>query len=500
MAQPRPGGTSRHRATTPRKAGGRAAVLATALSAAATLQATTGPAPAAATPAMATLPATARADVTPADATRADAPPGHAPPRHAPPAPATRATPPWTEGPVFNDPLGTVKAQHTIRTRLVRLTDAAVPGSTIKAAVYHLWEAPVVDALLHARERGVDVQVLLDSTSRTDRPNNPAYSRLATSLGTDRRKKSFVSLCPADKSCLGDPRHGKSIMHNKFWLFSEVASEVAGDVAGARDVVVQTTSNSTPSAHTKFFNDALLLPGNPALYDAFAAYFDDMLRGDWRGWDYRTASSGLYKTYFFPREGTLDETDTLYAVLNNVSCAYKDANGVERRTRVRASVFKITRKRIADKLVSLKKAGCAVDLVYAETDSARSQGGTPGTWEALHRPGGPSLRCYNDDRDPLAPGRKLTTPYIIHSKYVLIDGVYDGRRNKVSFTGSQNYTAPALRENDEVIVKVDDDSVHDTYRAHFDRVRKAAWPGTADRTDLCRGVKPLPPDGEKPTG
>lgn len=456
MAHLRLRGTGRHRAVRPAGGGRRAAALATVLSAAASLQATSG-------------------------AGIADAAPGTAP---------TGTTPDWTESPVFNDPLGTAEAQHAIRTRLIRLTDAAVPGSTIKVAVYHVWEAPVVDALLEARRRGVHVQVLLDSTSRTDRPDNPSYDKLASSLGTDRAKKSFVSLCPTDKSCLGDPRHGKSIMHNKFWLFSEVE--------GARDVVLQTTSNSTPSAHTKFFNDALLLPDNPAMYGAFAAYFDEMARRDWRNWDYRTAADGPYKAYFFPREGTLNETDTMYSVLDDVACAYKDANGVRRQTKVRASIFKITRKQIADKLVSLRKAGCAVDLVYAETDSARSQGGTPGTWEALHQPGGPSLRCYNDDRDPRTPGRKLTTPYIIHSKYVLIDGVYDGKRNKVSFTGSQNYTAPALRENDEVIVKIDDDSVHDTYREHFLRVRKVAWPGTADTTDLCQGVKPLPPDGEKP--
>ncbi len=403
---------------------------------------------------------------------------------------AAEGDPPLVEAPIFNDPLGTPEQQHAIRTRLIELTNAAVPGSTIKVAVYHVWESPVVDALLAAKRRGVNVQMVLDESTRSDRPTNTAYSRLASELGTDRNKASFVTLCPAGKSCLGDPRYGKSIMHNKFWLFSQVE--------GARDVVVQTTSNSTPSAHTKFFNDALQLPNNPTMYDAYADYFADMIRKDWRNWDYRTVSDGLYKAYFFPRSGTVNETDTMYSVLNNIRCNYRDASGVARHTNVRASIFKITRKQIADKLVSLKKAGCTVGIVYAETDSAKSQGGTPGTWEALHKAGGPTMRCFNDDRDPLHPGTKLATPYIIHSKYLLIDGMYDGRQNKLSFTGSQNYTAPALRENDEAIVKVDDDSVHDAYRGHFDRVRTIAWPGKADSTDLCKGVKPLPPDGEKP--
>ncbi|ATL27732.1 phospholipase D-like domain-containing protein [Streptomyces formicae] len=449
MAHARLWGTGRHRAVKPVKGARRAVALATVLSAAG-LQA-----------------------VGSAGAARAD------------------TAPTWTEGPIFNDPKGDADHQYAIRTRLLELTNSAVPGSTIKVAVYHVWEATVVDALVAAKNRGVHVQILLDETSRSDRPANTSYNTLKTALGTDRSKPSFVSLCPAGKSCLGDPRYGKSIMHNKFWLFSEVA--------GARDVVVQTTSNSTPSAHTKFFNDALLLPDNPAMYDAYADYFTDMLGKRWQDWDYRTVSSGRYKSYFFPRNGTVNETDTMYSVLNNVRCVYKDAAGVQQQTKVRAAIFKITRKQIADKLVALKKAGCSVSILYAETDSARSQNGTPGTWEQLHKSGGPSVRCYNDDRDPLHPGSRLGTPYIVHSKYLLVDGMYDGKRNKLSFTGSQNYTAPALRENDEAIVKVDDDSVHDTYRAHFDRTRAVAWPGSADKTDLCKGVKPLPPDGENPT-
>ncbi|MFI1483698.1 phospholipase D-like domain-containing protein [Streptomyces sp. NPDC020747] len=397
----------------------------------------------------------------------------------------------WTEGPIFNDPLGTADQQTAIRTRLIELTNAALPGSTIKVAVYHVWEASVVNALVAAKSRGVDVQVLLDESSVSDRPTNTAYSTLASGLGTDRTQSSYVATCPAKKSCLGDPRFGQSIMHNKFWLFSAVK--------GATNVVVETTSNSTPSAHTKFFNDALLLPNNPTMYDAYADYFDTMVARDWKSWNYRTVSNGLYKAYFFPRAGNTRATDTVYSILNNVTCKYKDTAGVTQSTKVRVAIFKITRLAIAEKLVSLKKAGCSVSIVYAESDSAKSSGGTKGTWEKLHTTGGPTVRCYNDDRDPLNPGQKLATPYIIHSKYILIEGMYDGVKNKVSFTGSGNYTGPALRENDESIVKVDDDAVHDMYKVHFDRVARVAYPGTADTTDLCKGVKPLPDDGEKPT-
>ncbi|MGY0023993.1 phospholipase D-like domain-containing protein [Streptomyces sp. YJ-C3] len=393
--------------------------------------------------------------------------------------------PTWTEGPVFNNPLGTADQQYAIRTRLLDLTNAALPGSYIKVAVYHVWETTISDALVAAKNRGVNVQVVLDSSSVKDRPANPVYEQLKAALGTSPTSRSFVTLCPTDKSCLGDPKFGKSIMHNKFWLFSAVK--------GATNVVVETTSNSTPSASTRFFNDALVLPDNRVLYGAFSDYFDDMAAKLWKNWDYRTVSNGYYKAYFFPRAGTTTSTDTLHSVLNNISCTYKDAGGVKRSTVVRAAIFQITRQSIADKLVALKKAGCTVSIEYATTDS--------GTWKSLHATGAPPVRCYNDDRDPLNPGgAKLTTPFIIHTKYVLIDGMYDGARNKITFTGSQNASGPALRENDESYVKIDDDSVHDTYRTHFGNVWNVAYPGTKDATNLCKGVKVLPQDGEtKPT-
>lgn len=45
----------------------------------------------------------------------------------------------------------------------------------------------------------------------------------------------------------------------------------------------------------------------------------------------------------------------------------------------------------------------------------------------------------------------------IHSKVLLIDALYDTgagpRRRRLVFTGSHNYTAGALRENDEQLVR-----------------------------------------------
>ena len=59
----------------------------------------------------------------------------------------------------------------------------------------------------------------------------------------------------------------------------------------------------------------------------------------------------------------------------------------------------------------------------------------------------------------------------LHSKYLLINGVYDGAsRKKLVFTGSHNYTYPALRANDETLLKIDNAALYDQYKANHDQL------------------------------
>lgn len=384
-----------------------------------------------------------------------------------------------TAGPVFNKPTGTVAEQQAIRTQLVDYIGQSPAGSSIKASVYHFWDTEVAQALVDARARGVDVQLMLDESDVSDNPGDPTYGMLTAALGTDTTQSSFVGLCPVGKSCLGDPSLGASINHNKFWLFSQLD--------GAYDVVVQTSSNMTPSSYSRFWNDAYVATNNATIYSAYSTYFGKLVRKDWDSWQYSYTTSSPYKVYFFPRPASDPSPgDTITGVLDNVTCAYTES-GVSKSTKVRVAMFKLTRLAVAQKLVELKKAGCSVDIVYAQTDS----GSSSGTWETLHTSGGPTLRCYNwdDDGDPGTAAR------IVHSKYLLIEGKYDGvTGQKVLWTGSHNYTGPALTKNDEALLKVDSDTAHDAYVTNFTAVKAAAVPGTSDNTNACKGITSTPED------
>lgn len=376
---------------------------------------------------------------------------------------------------LFNNPAGTTQEQQAIRLQIQGFINSAAPGSDITVALYHMWDETTARALATAHtDRGVNVRVLLDSTSVSDNPSNPSYGILTDALGTDRAQSSFVGLCPQGKSCLGDPANGASINHNKFFLFSQVD--------GASNLTVQTSSNLTPSAYSRMRNDAVLLQ-NTGIYNAYKSYFGKLAAQDWDSWSYTTATFSPYKAYFYPYvPGTGNSSDTIWNILDGVTCTWTEGT-TAKQTKVRVAMLRFTRLGVAEKLVALKKAGCDVDIVYAETDSVASSG-TAGTWEELHTSGGPTLRCYNYDED----GDSTTTNSVVHSKYLLIDGKYSGSVNKVVWTGSHNYSGPALRENDEALLKIDSTTVHDQYVTNFTAVKAAAVPGTADNTPACKGV------------
>lgn len=70
---------------------------------------------------------------------------------------------------------------------------------------------------------------------------------------------------------------------------------------------------------------------------------------------------------------------------------------------------------------------------------------------------------------------QLAGATVVHSKYLLIEGGYDGVADQqLVFTGSHTYTLSALQQNDEALLKYDDPQVYDAYRSDFWRLRDHA--------------------------
>jgi phosphatidylserine/phosphatidylglycerophosphate/cardiolipin synthase-like enzyme len=329
-------------------------------------------------------------------------------------------------GPIFNSPVSGTAKRDAISSRIARLVAGTPKGERVAIAMYHFSSLDTASQLVAAARRGVSVQVVLDYESRA----YAAYKRLRAGLGGDTKKSSWVVVCDEDRGCIGP-----EFNHNKFFLFS--------DTGGAKNLVVQTSANATDGARDTQWNDALVLR-DAAVYAAYLAYFRDLAAQHHTGDYHRTVQAGRYRLDFFPWA----KGDPVSQALDQVSCA----GG----TRLRLSLGHFTWGPIARRLWKLDEAGCRVQVVFDIVG--------PVTLHTLTAKGG---RNGDPETRYLTEGGRTT---YAHSKYLLIDGTYEGRPQKVVFTGSNNYTTVGFHGHDEAMITVADPQLETEYATNFDAV------------------------------
>lgn len=375
---------------------------------------------------------------------------------------------PTTEA-VFNNPIGTVSEQRGIQDRLVELINGSPAGSRIQMAMFYATDATVPDALVAAKERGVDVQVIFSY----DDPTIAPYSSLVNSLGTNLAATSWALFCPKDRGCIGNRPLGGvgSINHNKFFLFSSTG--------GAVNVVVQSTANlNTGRDGLRGWNAALVLVGNDGIYDAYSGYFGDLkarlVNNNYYDTGRPPVASGNAKIHFFPRQESNGQPyadpseDTIMTVLDNVACFGNSIVGTTdgtHRTIIRVNTAIFSRSYIASKLWDLDNQGCYVEVVDRYDPSSNSEVASMANLlrKTSSSYGGPVVKyyCFNDS-------------VWTHSKYLQVEGYYFGKADrKITWVGSHNLSYNSLRQSDESILQLEDSTVFDAFRANFRDVRDA---------------------------
>lgn len=420
-------------------------------------------------------------------------------------------------GVVFSTPSGTPAQQNAIETRLTELIDGAAPGSTMRIALYFLRDGGIVDALIRAhRDRGVGVQVIVDERNTWEPPReiplapgqtrvrNPGIAKLEQTLGTNVHAPSYLLVCTAGGACVGKLNSPKN--HNKFYLFS--------DTLGVKNVIVQGSGNISPNTRLTNFNEAVTFTGNSALYAAYLSYFNDLAAMRKTGNYYRTATAGPVKAYYYPRRGKTPweaATDDVYQVLDHVTCTGNAKVGTSsHHTIVRVDSFEINRSDIAHKLYDLDARGCSVEIIYTSM-SATAEKILTAKAGKYH---GPVLRC-SKYRYPVrdasgrpvldAEGSQVKQGAYSHEKYVLIEGVYYGVKDKkIILTGSHNLSYSALRENDETLLRIADPTLYAAYRRNFVQTRSLLATYHAASISGCRNPstdvaarRVLPPSAER---
>jgi phosphatidylserine/phosphatidylglycerophosphate/cardiolipin synthase-like enzyme len=369
-----------------------------------------------------------------------------------------------TDGAYFNDPLVTSK-QYTIRNRIRTLIDKT-PGPTKKSAAgvirvamysYSDTEKGTIDALVRAAKRGVQVRLILDSDTTLE-PGYTQYADYFTNLARRYHPAFQVRFCPIGRGCIGN-LNPQSNNHNKFFLFSRTD--------GTSQVVVQSSANLNKTNAVSYWNNAVVLV-NPGLYDDYRLYFHDL----WvqtASSDYgRVTSSGNAKVWHFPMAIGDPVAETLS---RDVTCTGNTAVGLRGRTILRVAMKDFYRIEVAEALWTLADGGCLINVAYDEPAAiepylSQSAAVVAALSRPLVHPGGGIQLFLAGPSTADNPQRRL-----IHSKYLLIEGTYAGKRNtKVVFTGSHNFSYGSLRDNDETLLRVASTKIHDQYRTNFRRI------------------------------
>src|SRR6188472_3709576 len=340
-----------------------------------------------------------------------------------------------TPGATFNDPTSRTRSDQTrLMDQIIAAVNNVPKGSVIRVVAYSFDYQPVANALIKAHDRGVQVRLLIDSHTSTHQ-----IRLLKKELGTGTSDGSYLRTCKY--SCMSNKA---SFIHSKLYLFSRTG--------GAKYVSMNSSANPAETGISKSWNNTYTTVGDKTLYDANVDNFNDMLPDKTNTDYYQTVESGNLKEYFFPRAGSTKKSDTLYNILNDVSCP----------STIKLTTYFWTSARLylAEKLTALQKAGCHVEVIYPDGSGDQNTIYSAVTAELRH--GG--IRTWNT--------RPVAGLYV-HNKVILIDGTYQGLPNqKIVYTTSQNLTMTSLRKSNEVMLRIPIPWVYDAYSGNFDEIKR----------------------------
>jgi phosphatidylserine/phosphatidylglycerophosphate/cardiolipin synthase-like enzyme len=351
----------------------------------------------------------------------------------------------------FTDMRAGVTQDMSILNHLIYLIDNAPAGATIRTAIHNISANVVQAALQRAKDRGVNVYVVL---SGNHHPGDPAddgdtspedlQRYLDGGAGTRFRwcvnGGTYTGL--GWDGCIA--REASAIMHSKLVLISSTK-----DATGAARSYVTWfgSANMTYATGSNTYNNTVTVYGDRTLYDNFVGEYWTKLwnKTSFAGNDYYDSGTG--RGYFGGSVANLQvyaspeqQTDLVYNRLTYIdpdtSCAI----------RVAENMFNDTRSNVAELLVAKKRGGCWVSVAVGSIGSQSL---------SILRNAGIEVRRINT-----------------HDKFILVKGKYAGSTatRRIVFTGSHNLSHSANYLNDELFVKLEDDTIYAGFRYSWERM------------------------------
>lgn len=326
----------------------------------------------------------------------------------------------------------------TIQNKAIDLLNNTPAGATVRVSIHNLTRVDVSNALIDAYKRGVDIKII-------SRRENSAVNYLLTQI-------------PKENIIINNGgAHGPRGNHNKFMIISPWVND-------KEYVIFQTTASFT-AIQTRQENDAIIIYNDESLFNAYLNYWNDMSNNVWDLGYYReiNTTSGI-RLYFFPHyeaDGRTGEGDPIVDVLNTL--IYKlgydvvDVNNnkltlnqtvsgdfapEDITIRIAMSIWTTQRRAIARYIIALHELGADVKLLIDHTSTSNSL-----------------ITMFEEAEIPFAGLSSL------HSKQMLISFPTN---NYLVFTGTANFTRPALRHRDETILLINNNVIFEQYITNWD--------------------------------
>jgi len=310
----------------------------------------------------------------------------------------------------FTDPVNVNNPddwQSSIEGRLVEKINAAQTSIHIASFEFNL--TPVAEALIAAKQRGVDVRWVTDDESGLEADEEPGHGQ-------------FAMLQAAGIEVRSDTR--SALMHNKFWIFDG-------------QLVWTGSTNITENGIFKQDNNTIVIQSTD-LATIYEREFQEM-------WDGK----------FGPRSpSTLDQQiavvngSRIVVVFTSEDPALENAivpivNSAKQS--IRFLTFSFTDYPLADTMSQRFNSGVDVagvfETVGSETDAAELR----------------TLMCRN------VPVKQDGNPGFLHHKVIVVD-------EQIVITGSMNFSTNAEESNDENVIIVDNAEIARLYLQEFERV------------------------------
>ena len=322
---------------------------------------------------------------------------------------AVNASGPWWEV-YFADPLNINNPddwQGSIAGRLIEKINAAQTSIHIVSFEFDL--TPVAEALIAAKQRGVDVRWVTDDEHGLEADGEPGHGQF------DMLERAGIEVRSDTRSAL---------MHNKFWIFDN-------------QVVWTGSTNITENGIFKQDNNTIVIQSA-----ALAAIYEREFQEMWEG-------------QFGPRSpSTLDEQITnvngsqIVVVFTSEDPALEQAiipivkSAMQS---IRFMTFSFTDFPLAEAMIERSKNGVDVSGVFERvgSDTEASELKT--------------LICAD------VPARRDGNPSFMHHKVIVID-------ERIVVTGSMNYSSNAEESNDENVLIIDNAEIARLYMQEFERV------------------------------